>query len=149
MTTPGESPAPPPFVLDVSVLVAVARGDVEIIHLLQMMDVTGQPLVIPALAVMGASLAEPGGGAGVLLADLEKFGLAMAATVQGTREALALAALVTSGGLDPWDAHAALVASRPGRRILTLDAAKWRSHRHDLGEPVEFTEIANPPGEGS
>jgi hypothetical protein len=49
-------PSATPLVLDTSVLTAVARGDPDIIGLIQAYDSCGQPVVIPALAVAGASL---------------------------------------------------------------------------------------------
>jgi len=47
---------PAPYVLDVSVVVAVARGDTEIMTFIQRLDGTGQPMVIPVLAITAASL---------------------------------------------------------------------------------------------
>ena len=52
MSTPGRTP----LTLDTSVLRAVARGDADIIALVQEYDARGQPIVIPALAIAGASL---------------------------------------------------------------------------------------------
>ena len=46
----------PPSVLDTSVVTAVARGDPDIIGLIQGYDARGQLLVVPAPAIAGASL---------------------------------------------------------------------------------------------
>jgi hypothetical protein len=52
---------PAPYVLDVSVLTAITRGDYGIMTFIQGLDASGQPLVIPALAIVAASL-EPAVG---------------------------------------------------------------------------------------
>jgi hypothetical protein len=51
-------PAPTlnPFILDCSVLKATAHADPDILGFMAMLDARGQPLVIPALAITGASL---------------------------------------------------------------------------------------------
>ena len=46
----------PPYVLDVSVLGAIARADAGVTGLVMNLDARGQPLAIPALAMAGASL---------------------------------------------------------------------------------------------
>jgi hypothetical protein len=48
-------PVPRPWVLDVSVLVAIARADAEVTNLVITLDGRGQPLIIPVLAVAAAS----------------------------------------------------------------------------------------------
>jgi hypothetical protein len=52
----GGNPVPPPYVLDLSILTAVARGDAGVTGLLLILDRRGQPLVLPVLAVLQASL---------------------------------------------------------------------------------------------
>jgi hypothetical protein len=83
--------APAPYVLDVSVLIALARGDWEIITSVQRMD---------------------------------------------------------ADGLNPWDAHVAMVADAEVCPILTLDGAKWRQHVRDLDEPLHVIEIDDPEDGG-
>lgn len=134
----------PPWVLDVSVLAEVARSDRGIMILLQELDSRGRPLIIPVLAVTGASLAMLGDEAGELLEGTGRLGSAIAAPVRDADQALALAAVISRTGLDPWDAHVAAVADASVCAILTLDAAKWRAHAHDLDEPLHFVEIADP-----
>jgi hypothetical protein len=51
----GADPVPRPWVLDVSVLVAIARADAEVTNLVITLDGRGQPLIIPVLAVAAAS----------------------------------------------------------------------------------------------
>lgn len=51
----GADPVPKPWVLDVSVLVAIARADAEVTNLVITLDGRGQPLIIPVLAVAAAS----------------------------------------------------------------------------------------------
>jgi predicted nucleic acid-binding protein len=132
---------PFPYVLDVSVLTAVARGDAEVTGLIM-----GQPVVIPALAVAAASLDRRSADADRALRGLRKLANVTIAPLQGTAEAIRLAAVIARTELDPYDAHVAAVADRTVCHILTLDAAKWREHARDLDEPLHFVEIAEPDG---
>jgi predicted nucleic acid-binding protein len=135
-----------PYVLDVSVVVAVARGDTEIMTFIQRLDGTGQPMVIPVLAVTAASLDVRSEEADELLEGLELLGNAEIAPLQGAEQAARLAAVIARTGLGPWDAHVAAVADAAVCPILTLDAAKWREHAGDLDEPLHIIEIADPDG---
>jgi predicted nucleic acid-binding protein len=139
---------PAPYVLDVSVIVAVARGDTEIMTFIQRLDGTGQPIVIPVLAITAASLDARSDEADELLEGLELLGNAEIAPLQGAEQAAGLAAVIARTGLDPWDAHVAAVADAAVCPILTLDAGKWREHSADLDEPLHIIEIADPdPGQ--
>lgn len=133
-----------PYVLDVSVVVAVARGDTEIMTFIQRLDGTGQPMVIPVLAVTGASLDARSEEADELLEGLELLGNAEIAPLHGTEQAARLAAVIARTALDPWDAHVAAIADAAVCPILTLDGAKWREHARDLDEPLHVIEIADP-----
>lgn len=133
-----------PLVLDVSVLTEVARGDAGLMTLIQGWDATGQPLVIPALAVTEASLDMRSQDAEDLLHGLERLESAMVAPLRDIEQATRLAAVISRTGLSPWDAHVAAVADASVCPIVTLDAAKWRQHARDLDEPLYFVEIADP-----
>jgi predicted nucleic acid-binding protein len=135
---------PTPFILDTSVLTAIARGDPDIIALIQSYDSRNQPKVIPALAIAGARLDARGDEAGDLLAGLELLDNAMVASLSGSDQATRLADVIARTGLDPWDAHAAAIADVAICPILTLNAAKWREHAADLNEPLHIAEIADP-----
>jgi predicted nucleic acid-binding protein len=137
-------PVPPPYVLDVSVVVAVARGDTEIMTFIQRLDSTGQPMVIPALAITAASLDVRSDEADELLEGLELLGNAEIAPLRGVEQAARLAAVIARTGLDPWDAHVAAVADAAICPVLTVDAAKWRQHSGDLDDPLHIIEIAYP-----
>jgi predicted nucleic acid-binding protein len=140
-----DAPAvPTPWVLDISVLVEVARGDIGTMTFVQEVDARGQPLVIPALAVTGASLDMRSGEAAELLEGLEQLKNAMTAALRDAEQAVRLAAVIARTGLDPWDAHVAAVADAAVCPILTLDGARWREHATDLDEPLHFIEIAEP-----
>lgn len=134
----------PPYVLDMSVLAEVARGDRGTMILLQELDARRRPLILPVLAVAGASLDMRGDEAGELLEGTGRLGSAITAPVRDAEQAMALAAVISKTGLDPWDAHVAAVADASICAILTLDGAKWRRHAHDLDEPLHFVEIADP-----
>jgi predicted nucleic acid-binding protein len=146
---------PTPWVLDISVLVEVARGDTRTMTLVQELDARGRPLVIPALAVTGASLDIHSDEAAELLEGLERLKNAMTAALRDAEQAVRLAAVIARTGLNPWDAHVAAVADAAVCPILTHDAARWREHAADLDEPLHFIEIADPdeapdgPGPGA
>jgi predicted nucleic acid-binding protein len=135
------APVPAPWVLDVSVLVAVARGDAAIMTLVQELDARGRPLIIPALAATGASGDMPGDEASELLEGLEG---ALVAPLRDAEQAIRLATVIARTGLDPWDAHVAAIADASVCPILTLDAAKWREHAGDLDDPLHFIEVDDP-----
>ena len=146
---------PAPYVLDVSVLTAITRGDYGIMTFIQGLDASGQPLVIPALAIVAASLDLRSDDTEAILHGLERLGSAMIAPLRDAEQAVRLAAVIARTGLDPWDAHVAAVADAAVCPVLTLDAARWREHAADLDEPLHFIEIADPdeapggPGPGA
>lgn len=145
MTEAGDGGAvPTPWVLDGSVITAIARGDGGIMSLVQALDERGRPLVIPALAVVGALLEATADDARAILHGLELLGNAMPAPLQGAAQAARLADVIKRTGLDSWDAHAAAIADASACPVLTLDAAKWRQHARDLDDPLHFIEIADP-----
>jgi predicted nucleic acid-binding protein len=133
-----------PFVLDTSVVTAVARGDPDIIGLIQGYDARGQPLVIPALTIAGASLDARSEEADDLLGGLELLDNVTIAPLRGTEQAARLADIMAKTGLDPWGAHVAAIADVAIYPILTLDAAKWRQPSADLDEPLHIIEISDP-----
>jgi predicted nucleic acid-binding protein len=135
---------PPPYVLDLSVAVAVARFDASVMTLVQGYDARGQSLVIPVLALTGASLDVRTEDADDLLEGLERLDNAEAAPLRDAEQAVRLAAVIARTGLDPWDAHVAAVADASVCPILTLDAGKWRQHSGDLDDPLHIIEIADP-----
>jgi predicted nucleic acid-binding protein len=139
----------PPFVLDTSVVTAVARGDPDIIDLIQEYDARGQLLVIAALAIAGASLDGRSEEADDLLGGLELLDNVTIAPLRGTEQAAGLADIVARTGLDPWDAHAAAIAGVGIYPVLTLDTAKWRQPSADLDEPLHIVEISDPDERGS
>ncbi|MGD0246859.1 MAG: PIN domain-containing protein [Streptosporangiaceae bacterium] len=140
----GAGAVPAPYVLDVSVVTAVARGDTEIMTFIQRLDGTGQPMVIPVLAITGASLDARSEEADELLEGLELLGNAEIAPLQGAEQAARLATVIARTGLDPWDAHVAAVADAAVCPILTLEAEKWREHAGDLDDQLHIIEIADP-----
>jgi predicted nucleic acid-binding protein len=135
---------PAPYVLDVSVLTAITRGDYGIMTFVLGLDASGQPQVIPALAIAGASLDLRSDDTEAILHGLERLESVMIAPLRDAEQAVRLAAVIARTGLDPWDAHAAAVADAAVCPILTLNAARWREHVADLDEPLHFIEIAEP-----
>ena len=111
---------------------------------IQQLDASGQPLVIPVLAMTGAALDLRSDDTEAILHGLERLGNAMVAPLRDGEQAARLAAVIARTGLDPWDAHVAAVADAAVCPILTLGAAKWREHAADLDEPLHVIEIADP-----
>src|SRR5260370_6378378 len=134
----------PPYIVDLSVAVAVARFDASVMTLIQGYDARGQSLVIPVLALTGASLDVRTEDADDLLEGLERLGNAEVAPLRDAEQAARLAAVIARTGLDPWDAHVAAVADASVCPILTLDAPKWPQHSGDLDEPLHIIQIADP-----
>ena len=98
------------MILGASVLTAAARGDADIIALVQEYDARGQLIVIPALALARASLGTRSEKGDDLLTGLELLEVVTVAPLSGAEQAAGLAHLVARTGLDPWDAHVAAIA---------------------------------------
>ncbi len=137
-------PVPAPYILDSSVLIQIARADYEVMTLIQLLDARGQPLVIPVLAMTAAGLDLRSTDTDALLRGLERLENGMVAPLQDAEQASRLAIVIAKTDLDPRDAHVAAVADAAVCPILTLDAAKWRPHLHELDEPLHLIEIADP-----
>lgn len=136
--------APPPWVVDVSVLTAVARADAGVTGFVLNIDAAGRPILIPALAMAAASLDAHSADADQALRGLEQLENAMVAPLHGAGQAIRLAAVIARTGLDPWNAHVAAVADVAACPIVTLDAVTWRQHANDLDEPLQIIEISDP-----
>ena len=135
---------PTPYVLDVSILVAVARADADVTRLVLALDGRGRPLVIPVLAITAASLDARTEDGDVALMGLERLENTMIAPLRDADQAARLAAVIAKTGLETCDAHVAAVADASVCPILTLDAQKWREHATDLDEPLHIIEITDP-----
>jgi hypothetical protein len=136
--------APTPYILDVGVLTEIARGDSELIGLMQDYDRIGQPLVIPALAAAGALLDAKDSEASSLLSGLGAFVHAQVAGVDSIEQAALLAQMIARTGLDPWSAHVAALADLATCPILTLDPAQWTEPSSALEQPLHVIEITDP-----
>ena len=133
-----------PWVVDASILIAVARDDQDVMNLVQHLDAKGRPLVIPVLAMTAAAIDMHTEDTEALLHGMEQLGGAITAPLRDAEQAIRLAEVIAETGLDPWDAHVAAVAEASVCAIVTLDAAKWRQHARDLDEPLHIVEIADP-----
>jgi hypothetical protein len=142
--TEGGNPIPPPYVLDLSILTEVARGDAGVTGLLLILDGRGQPLVLPVLAVLQASLDARTADADRALRGVGRLEHAEFAPLRDAVQAAGLASVISRTGLDQADGHVAYVADVSVCRILTMDAAKWREHAEKLDKPLHFVEYAEP-----
>lgn len=136
--------SPTPYILDTGVLIEIARGDSDLIGMVQGYDAIGQPMIVPALAITGASLDVRSDEADDLLAGLDLLPEVTIAPLNGAEQASALAAMISRTGLDPWDAHVAAIADVAVCPILTLHPAKWSGPSSALEEPLHIREIADP-----
>ncbi|GII94387.1 hypothetical protein [Sinosporangium siamense] len=135
---------PTPYILDTGVLAEIARGDSDLLGLVLAYDAQGQPMVVPALAMAGASLAVRSAEGDDLLAGLDLLPQVTVAPLKGADQATALAAVISRTGLEPWDAHTAAIADVSICPILTLNAAHWAEPSRALDEPLHIREIADP-----
>lgn len=133
-----------PLIADTGALIAVTRTDPGVINLMQIFDSRGQPLVIPALAITGASLDAHDDDGNDLLAGLEMLEAVTVAPLSGVRQAARVASIMDSTGLAAWDAHVAAVAAAAKCPILTLDAAKWQQASASFDPPLQVIEITDP-----
>ncbi|WP_329087434.1 hypothetical protein [Streptosporangium sp. NBC_01469] len=136
---------PTPHILDSTILVDVARGDVDLIGFLQDFDRAGQSLVIPSLTAAGALLDSQGlPDAQALFTGLAAFERTTVAPLDGIHQAAKLADIMSATGLNAWDAHVAAIADVTVCPILTLDASKWVQPSRALDNPLHIIEIADP-----
>jgi predicted nucleic acid-binding protein len=141
----GESGAVPlPYVFDTSACIGVARSDARVMELVLNLSAQERTVHVPVLALAAASLDSRSDDAAEMLEGLELFGNVQVTPLEGWEQALRLATVISKTGLDPWDAHVAMVADEEICPILTLDPAKWNGHLTDLGEPLHIMEIAEP-----
>src|SRR2546423_15714465 len=91
-----------------------SRGDTRTMALVQELDARGRPLVIPALAVTGASLDIHSDEAAELLEGLERPKNAMTAAPRDAEQAVRVAAVIARTGPDPRDGHVAAGAGPAG-----------------------------------
>jgi predicted nucleic acid-binding protein len=135
---------PTPYILDVSVLTAIARADSDISGLILELDARGWPLVLPVLALAGASLDVRSVDADAALHGLEQLDNAEIAPLRDADQAAGLASVMARTSLDPWDAHVAAVADASICPILTVDAARWRRLPVDPDAPRYIIEVSDP-----
>ncbi|WP_061288805.1 hypothetical protein [Herbidospora cretacea] len=137
---------PTPLILDLSVLDEVARGETELITLLQRSDDRGQPLVVPALALAGVGTTlHHSADAEDLLAGVANLDVVTVAPLQNVEQAFILARVIAATGLDPWDAHVAAIADASVCPILTVNAEKWKGPSRALENPLHVIEITEDP----
>jgi predicted nucleic acid-binding protein len=133
-----------PLVLDTSVLIEIARGDIGLMALIQGYDADGQAMVMPALTVAAAYLDTRSEDAANLLGGLELLARITVAPLSGVDQALELADVIARTDLDPWDAHVAATADAASCPILTLNSGKWRELSARLDDALPVIEIADP-----
>ena len=113
-----EDTATMPLVLDTSVLIEIARGDIGLMALVQGYDANGQAMVMSTLAVAAASLDTRSEESADLLTGLELLAGMTVAPLSGVGQAVKLADVIARTDLDPRDAHVAAVADAATCPIL-------------------------------
>lgn len=135
---------PPPLILDTTVLRELARGDVDMIGLIQAYDAEGQPLVVPTLAIAHVLLGTRTEAAVDAMHGLAMLERVTVAPLRDVEQAASLAAVMASTGLAVWDAQVAAIADVSVCPILTRDAAAWRGPSAALDQPLFVIEVADP-----
>ncbi|MER5318537.1 hypothetical protein [Streptosporangium roseum] len=134
------------LVLDVSVLTECARGDVGIINLIQQFDADRKPLIIPAMAVTGATV-ELGGDQDQLavVSGLCRLDSANLTAVSNFKDGVEIGQVLieVESCTTPWDAHAVTEALLHRCPILTTDYARWKGIVQDLSGGLTIVEIAD------
>ncbi|MFB9253904.1 hypothetical protein ACFFWE_37235 [Sphaerisporangium melleum] len=137
---------PIPLAFDTTFLSEVVRGYPDLINIVRRFDAEKQPMVIPALAIVGASLDSRSSEAADALYGMALLESVEIAPLAGPKQGIALAEVIARTDLEPWDAHVAAVAIAAICPILTLKAARWEEPARSLGEPLYICEIADPTG---
>ncbi|RBQ17085.1 hypothetical protein DP939_26725 [Spongiactinospora rosea] len=134
------------FVLDSTILAECARGDTELIGMIQQFDADGVTLVVPALAVSAAvmGIAERPERSAVVrgicrLASAEFAGLVTFDDAVELARARAYEALLR----EPWDAHVAEAALNRRVPILTLDGERWKNAVRDISGELAVVVVAD------
>jgi hypothetical protein len=135
----------PGYVLDVTVVSEIARGDMTLTAMLFGLDNRGLPLVVPALVVASVA-AEMGGSdeSGFLPAvrGIARLEHGTYGALGDFDDALELGRAAARLGATRWeDAHTVMLARLWRADILTLDADRW--HGLEL-DGVHVAEIADP-----
>ncbi|MFC0862322.1 hypothetical protein ACFHYQ_08435 [Sphaerimonospora cavernae] len=138
-------PADNAFVLDAAFLKEAARGDIDIINMIQQFDAERVALVIPALAATAAAI-DVGGTPervavlrGICRLDSARFaGLVdFDDTTELARMRLAVEALP-----DLWDVQAAEQAIMRSCPVLTVNYGLWKSAVHEASGELTVVEVA-------
>ncbi|MBG0833244.1 hypothetical protein HS041_36695 [Planomonospora sp. ID67723] len=137
--------ADPAFVLDAMVLTEVARGDSDIIILLQQLDADKITLIVPALAVTGAAIdigandEQMATVRGVCRLNSAKF--AGLAAFDDSSDLARLRLEVEAFG-ELWDVQAAVQAVLHGCPILTTDYGRWKDAVRETRGEFAVVEVA-------
>lgn len=133
------------YVLDVTVLADCARGDAELIGMIQQFDVDHVTLIVPALAVTGATIDVGGAPEQVaLIRGICRLDSARFAGLTEFDDAAELARLRFVTTLEHlWDVHTAEVALNRGVPVLTLDHGRWREAVRETGGDLSVVEVSD------
>lgn len=124
---------PTPCVLDVSVLVAIARADAEVTRLVITLDGRGQPLVVPVLAITAASLDTRTEDGDVALLGLERLENTIIAPLRDAEQAASLAVVIVKTG---W--RRTTLTSPPSPMRRSARSSRW-TRRNGVNTPRPST----------
>ncbi|MFC7644769.1 hypothetical protein ACFQX6_31815 [Streptosporangium lutulentum] len=100
-------------------------------------------MVIPALAITGATLGNKSPEAADALRGLALMEGVTVVPLDGPEESIALADMISATRLAAWDAHAATEALSLIGAILTMDASRWEDPQRQLEEHLQVIEISD------
>ncbi|GII91900.1 hypothetical protein [Sinosporangium siamense] len=133
------------YVLDAALLAQAGHGDGDVIALLQQLDAAQVSLIVPALAVTGATV--EAAATNDQLAVIRGVGRLDAADFAGLTafdDATDLARMRLEGDQpdELWDVQTCLQAVLRNCPILTTDAARWKSTVQALGGQLVVVEVS-------
>ncbi|SDL75479.1 hypothetical protein SAMN05421874_128104 [Nonomuraea maritima] len=116
------------YVLDALLLAEVSRGDPDVIALLQELDASQIPMIVPALAITGATV-ETAATADQLavMRGVGRLGSTRLAALSVFDDSVDLAHMRKEMEGDLWDVQTALQAVLRGCPILTVDGTHWET----------------------
>lgn len=138
-------PATDGYILDASLLAEVGRGDNDVIALLQALDAADVAIVVPALAVTGATVETAATNEQLAVmrgvGRLDSATFAALAAFDDTVD-LGRMRLETDAPSQLWDVQTALQAVLRNCPILTTDAARWDAAEKELSGQLTVVEIS-------
>lgn len=133
------------YVLDAPLLAEVGRGDNDVIALLQQLDADNISIIVPALALTGATIETAATNEQLAVirgvGRLDSAHFAALAAFDDTTD-LARMRLEVDAPEELWDVQTALQAVLRSCPVLTTDAARWQATQDELAGQLIVVEVS-------